>query len=111
MRSISSLWQKPINMSEDILGIASVDFFFSKEVSCHFVDVEGQKALSKKHLLPPLSEVYGEECFAAVLMGWNPLGLAFCFEVEQENSLAVDGQDIRRGDSIELFIDTRRVAS
>ena len=94
-------------IENDLTGFAPLDFFFSEEVGCYPVSDPAASALSKKHLMPALSELYGKEPFADVFMGWHPAGLAFQFTVEQEAPLAVCYPDIRHGDSIELFIDTR----
>ncbi len=94
---------------DDLLGIAPVDFFFSKEVDC--LEATSQKQITKKHLLPPLGEVFGEESFAQVSMGWQQAGLLFSIQVQQPEALSVLYPDFRQGDSIELFIDTRAIAS
>lgn len=90
-------------------GFAPVDFFFSEEVDCH--QVTESKELGKKYLLPPLGDVFGEESFAQVFMGWHATGLFFQVQVQQENSLVVSYPDIRAGDSFEFFIDTRNIAT
>ena len=94
---------------EDIVGVAPVDFFFSKEIDCH--QIIDQKQFLKKCLLPPLSEVFGQETFARVFMGWKIEGLVFEIQVTQRDALVVSYPDISQGDSIELFIDTRAIAS
>jgi hypothetical protein len=96
-------------MSDDevLEGFAPCDFFFSKELDCHIV-VE-KKGLTKTHLLPPLGALSGEEAFAKVSMGWSQMGLHFSIHVDQEADMAVFYPDFRRGDSIELFIDTRQI--
>ena len=92
---------------EDFVGMAPVDFFFSKEVDCHSC----VKELIKKHLLPPMAEVFGEETFAKVFMGWQQAGLFFQVEVAQLDAISVQYPDIKHGDSIELFIDTKAITS
>lgn len=100
---------------DDLIGMAPVDFFFSKEVDCHQLASSAQKGFTKesaqKYLLPPLGEVWGEECFAEVSMGWLFAGLFFYVQVQQPDPLIVKYPDFREGDSIELFIDTRALAS
>jgi len=81
-------------------GKASPDLFFSKEVDL----------FTAKKLLPPLSAIFGEEIFAKVSMGWKIDGLHFRIEVQREPPLTVFYPDFARGDSIELFIDTRQIA-
>lgn len=92
--------QKPAMDEYDVL--APIDFFFSKEVDCF----EG-KEISKKHFLPALSEHFGEESFAKAYLAWQPAGLLFKAEVTLDAPIRVHYPDIRQGDCIELFIDTR----
>lgn len=91
-------------------GFAPVDFFFSEEVDCYEVQ-DTKKELTKKHLLPAISEVFGEEVFAEVQMGWHQSGLFFQCQVEQNQPQAVRYPDFRMGDSIELFIDTKALTT
>lgn len=100
-----------MNDDEDLIGMAPVDFFFSKEVDCRQLAKSFTKESAKQHLLPLLSQIWGEESFAEVSMGWQPSGLFFYVRVEQPNSLVVTYPDFRQGDSIELFIDTRAITS
>ncbi len=95
-----------MSAEESIEGKASPDLFFTKEVD--LFKVEGE--LSKKHLLPPLGAIFGEECFAKVYMGWKIDSLLFRFVIEKEGQVSVFYPDFRQGDSIELFIDTRQIA-
>lgn len=60
------------------------------------------------YLLPELTEYCGEECFASVAMGWSQEGLAFQAIVHQPVERVIY-PGVERGDSIELFIDTRDV--
>jgi len=87
--------------------------FFQLSVACKYLPQKAEfPSLSEKiaplYLLPNTSSLCYEERFADVSMGWNALGLEFCFQVEKpvEN---VSFPDIERGDSIEVFIDTRDV--
>lgn len=59
-------------------------------------------------LLPDTSVLCEEESFAEVSMGWRKSGLAFYFKVNHpvEQSFY---PDVSRGDSVEVFIDTRDV--
>lgn len=82
--------------------IAPIDFFFSKEVDCF----EG-KEISKKHLLPDLCEQFGQEPFAKAYLAWQAAGLLFKVEIPLEGPIQVHYPDIRQGDCIELFVDTR----
>lgn len=60
------------------------------------------------YLLPDLTNFCGDESFASVAMGWSPEGLEFqvAVQVPVEH---VFYPAVEKGDSIELFIDTRDV--
>ncbi len=105
---------------EDLIGFAPVDFFFSKEVDCYQIADDKKLTgtsgptlakLTTKYLLPSVGEVFGEDSFAKVFMGWQPAGLSFQIQVKQDQALVVLYPDFRQGDSIELFIDTRAITS
>ena len=64
--------------------------------------------LNKDYLLFSTSKYLDEEEFAKVYFGWNERGLYFFFEVEKVIE-KVCYPDFRKGDSIELFIDTRNI--
>lgn len=67
-------------------------------------------AKAKKYLLPDMTTLSGEESFANVSMGWTPQGIEFYvqFSVPFEDARY---PDVTRGDSIEIFLDTRDVKS
>lgn len=91
---------------EDELALSPVNFF---AVECPLHEVKDpRKWVDSKHLLPDLSLLTGEETFAKVYGGWDTKGLYFSFHVESgiEEVLFPNPE---RGDSIELFIDTRNV--
>jgi hypothetical protein len=83
--------------------------FFAFEVEVHSFDKIEDK-LKKKHRLPDLSDLLIEEPFASVAIGWNALGLRFDIEIERP-FVESFYPDVRRGDSVELFIDTRDLKS
>lgn len=98
-------------MSENELqGFAPPDFFWQEELDCYAIESELSKALGKKHELADLAGFFGEECFAKVSIGWQSSGLSFQVAVELD-SIKVNYPDIAKGDSLELFIDTRDVKS
>lgn len=66
--------------------------------------------MKKGHLLPDLSELLYEDPFAKVHMGWNEDGLTFDIGVEKPFEECFF-PEYRKGDSIELFIDTRALKS
>jgi len=88
-------------MQQDILGL---DFF---TIKYGLQNVSNFESIAKeKYQLPDLSHWLNESTFVNCFMGWHKKGLFFCFDVEQmlEESFF---PDFRRGDSIEIFIDTR----
>lgn len=90
-------------------GIAPVEFFFRQEVDCFYAK---EAVLDPKlHRLPCFAQLFQRELdapFATVLMGYTELGLHFSFVVES-SKVQVFYPDIEKGDSIQLFIDTRDV--
>jgi len=62
--------------------------------------------MEKSLLLPSTSDLLGEETFADVYTSWNVDRLSFFISSKVPFQGAGDG-DYRRGDSVELFIDTR----
>lgn len=67
-----------------------------------------KKKLLKKHKLPSTADLCQEESFANVSMGWSEEGIfvsATICKPFQKASLS----DVKRGDGLELFFDTRDV--
>jgi hypothetical protein len=90
---------------EDLAPLSPAPFFqLSVDIS------KGEKIPSKllrrSFLLPDTSELFPEAHFANVWMAWHEKGLSFEIEVEEafENCFF---PEFRKGDSVELFIDTR----
>lgn len=92
-----------MSLFEDIPALSPVQFF-GLTADCQFIR-GGLKPL-KEHLLPSTSDLLDEESFANVYAGWNFEKLSFYFSVEAPFQ-KVGETDFRKGDSIELFIDTR----
>lgn len=78
--------------------------FFAVSADCMFCT--GKLKPSKEFLLPDTSDLLGEKPFADVYAGWNMGKLLFHFEIESPFEKIGDG-DFRKGDSVEIFIDTR----
>lgn len=72
-----------------------------------FPALESVKKIDK-YLLPDLTDFCGDKNFAMVAMGWSAEGLEFQIIV-QEPVEKVYFPGVEKGDSIELFIDTRDV--
>lgn len=85
--------------------------FFQIQVDCHEINEKFPtltKAKETSFLLPETSSLTNEEIFAYLSMGWSKDGLAFFVEVETLVS-HVSYPDVKKGDSLELFIDTRDI--
>ncbi len=80
---------------DHILPILPIDFFT--------VQIDLQK---KKRLLPDFSDLLSEDRFADVSMSWEQKGLSFEIEAKQPFAECFF-PEFQKGDSIELFIDTR----
>lgn len=97
---------------EDLPAITPVNFFqFAADVHTlpkgkTFPRIS-EKELSK-FLLPDLSFLLGEEYFADVAMGWSEDGIECAVKVNQPFTECAYPL-IRKGDSFELFIDTRNI--
>jgi len=91
---------------DQISPILPIHFF---GVSLDLYEAE-KKDLQKRHLLPDFSDLLIQDRFAKVSMGWQKKGLIFHIQVEQafQDSFF---PDYRKGDSIELFLDTRDLKS
>jgi hypothetical protein len=88
---------------EDLPSFSPVQFF-GLTADCPFV--RGGLAPAKAHPLPPTSDLLGEENFADVYAAWNFEKLCFHIHVRRPFQKVVEGE-FRKGDSVELFIDTR----
>lgn len=84
--------------------------FFQIEWDCRFCpEKERFKEIQKKeYLVPTSSSLTAEEKFADLHMGWNEEGLVFLF-ISSQSFHDAFYPDIQRGDSLELFIDTRDI--
>ncbi len=78
--------------------------FFAVSADCMLV--KGKLKKEKDYLLPSNSDLLGEDAFADVYAGWSPSKLIFYFDVGVPFQKIGEG-DWSKGDSIELFLDTR----
>jgi hypothetical protein len=90
-------------MFEDLPSLSPVQFFGLTADSLFIRD--SLKPL-KPYLLPSTSDLLGEESFADIYTGWNFEKLCFYIAVHRPFQKIGEG-DFRKGDSVELFIDTR----
>lgn len=89
--------------------------FFQISCDCHalphpikFPSID--KKNFKHYLLPDTSEYCAEDSFAEVALGWNTEGVEACVKVNVPFKQAYY-PGVERGDSVELFFDTRDVKS
>lgn len=84
--------------------------FFQVHVDCLHVDLEKGAQIVKRqeYALPSMEKITGEVPFAKLHMGWNQEGLYFFCDVT-EPFQDVFYPDIARGDSLEIFINTRNI--
>lgn len=80
--------------------------FLALSADCFYQPLQSPEFLSARHQLAPTSALSGEELFAQIAVGWNEEGLAFQVAIAKRFEKAFY-PDVHRGDSVELFIDTR----
>jgi len=92
-----------MSLFEDLPALSPVQFFgLSSDCLYSKHALEPDKAF----LLPSTSDLFGEDSFADVYTSWNVDKLSFLI-VSKVPFQGVGDGDFRKGDSIELFIDTR----
>lgn len=91
-----------MSLFEDLPALSPVQFF-GLTADCQFL--RGALKPEKGYLLPSTNDLLDEETFADVYTAWNFEKLCFYFAVHRPFQKVTD--DFRKGDSIELFIDTR----
>lgn len=92
-----------MSLFEDLPGLSPVQFF-GITTDCYYFKRELKP--EKLFLLPSTVDLLSEESFADVYAGWSMEKLSFFFSVKVPFQKIGEG-DFRKGDSIELFIDTR----
>lgn len=95
-------------MFEELPSLCPVQFF-GLSADCPFL-AKGTRPTTKQSLLPSTAEMLDEEPFADVHAAWNFEGLHFYVKCKVPFQHIGDG-DFRKGDSVELFIDTRDLKS
>ena len=94
---------------EDFVALTPINFF-QISLDCYQVERSFPKVHNdlRKYLLPDLSSICVEAHFAQVAMGWNVDGIEVYVAVNQPLQRVIY-PDVTRGDSVELFFDTRDV--
>ncbi len=95
---------------EELVPITPVNFFQFR-LECPFIETSLEKLPAKKlskYLLPDLSGLCQEYRFAELAMGWKVEGIEILASISQPVRKVVY-PEISRGDSLELFFDTRDI--
>lgn len=92
-----------MSLFEDLPALSPVQFF---GLACDCAYLQGSLKPEKKFLLPSTSDLLEEEPFADLYVGWNVEKIAVQVVVHRPFQ-KIGEPDFRRGDSVELFIDTR----
>lgn len=71
-----------------------------------FHEKKDENMAQEKYQILSLQRYFGEGTFAQVFAAWDKRGIHYHFSVEKETDLSIDN-DPRKGDSIELFFNTR----
>ena len=93
---------------ESYKGTLDPQYFFEFEADIYELKKHGSLSDVQKYVLPSLSKLWNEEQFATVSMGWSANSLSFLVDVKNDE-VKPSYPDIQKGDSIELFIDTRNL--
>ena len=92
-----------MSLFEDLPALSPVQFF---GLSCDCFYLRHGLKPDKNFLLPSTADLLDEDPFADVYVGWNVEKLGFLISVKIPFQNVNEG-DFRKGDSIELFLDTR----
>jgi len=84
--------------------------FFALSCDCHSLSKKGQIPSWATYTLPSTHHLTGEEPFAKVAMGWHEEGIALHVHMDHPMT-ACFYPELGRGDSVELFFDTRDLKS
>ena len=105
-----------MTFSDEFVPLTPINFF-QITADCNYLPPAKEKKFpnltktqAQKYLLPDTSKICSEEAFAEISLGWNEEGVEAYIQVEHPFKQAVY-PDVARGDSVELFIDTRDVKS
>lgn len=97
-------------MDEESYFALSPANFFAMMWDCPRLAKRDQEPPFSKNALPNTGKLCHEYDFAEVAMGWHEEGLAFHIQVNQPYTQSHYPM-VERGDSVELFIDTRDLKS
>lgn len=99
---------------QDLPSITPINFF-QISLNCYYLPIAGKfprinSTNMGQYVLPDTSVLCHEEHFANVAMGWNEEGIE-CMCVVHKKFEDAFYPDVIRGDSVEIFFDTRDVKS
>lgn len=94
-------------LEEGYIPLAPVNFF-QIGADCSYLSKALNQDNFRKFLLPSTAALCGEEHFAHVAIGWNAEGIEVLTHIKQKYRYS-SYPDVTRGDSVELFFDTRDV--
>ncbi|HAB98477.1 MAG TPA: hypothetical protein DCE71_01485 [Parachlamydiales bacterium] len=94
-------------MFEDLPALMPMQFF---GLACDCLYLKGDLKPLPSYRLPSTSDCLDEEAFADFYCGWNEEKFSFRVDVRLPFQ-AIGEADFRRGDSLEIFIDTRDLKS
>lgn len=92
---------------EETFSLSPINFF-QISAPCHYVDGFLNPRNFSKFLLPDTSTLTGEQHFADLALAWNHEGISALVDVKVPFK-HVEMPNVTKGDSIELFFDTRDV--
>jgi hypothetical protein len=102
-----------MSFSDELSPITPINFF-QITADCHYLNnfslktFPSLKSAKGKYLLPDNAALCSEKAFANVALGWHEEGLEFFVAVNSPFKRA-RYPEVDRGDSFEIFIDTRDV--
>jgi len=96
-------------MFEDLPALMPIQFF-GLVCDCTYLPIKISLQNKLDYELPCTADCLDEESFADFYCGWNEEKLSLRVEVQQPFQKIGDS-DFRRGDSLEIFIDTRDLKS
>lgn len=94
---------------ENLFSLRPVSFF-GLSSDCHRLKDRDKAPSFTSDALPVTGDLCGEYIFAKVAMGWHEEGLGFQIQVNQPFTKSFY-PELYKGDSVELFIDTRDMKS
>lgn len=95
---------------DEFSGLSPINFFRMKGEIFHLGS--GDSVEEERYLLPPTAKLLGEPSpFASLHMGWSLEGLHLYMATRGQPYHRSFYPDIDKGDSLELFIDTRDIKS